>query len=93
MIRRILIFLMLSLFMATALVLWSSNYDASSAISEGQGTLAGYVQKVKAQTMAIASPLLRKVGIDVKDANANVIERQMENAADKVNEATQALSK
>ena len=92
MIKKFLGFVVLIFAMATALV----AYSMTGTVSETQGAVARYIQKAKTETLAIAIPVLKKFGIDVKEIqpdNMNIVERQMENATDKVNEATQALSR
>ena len=91
MIKKFLGFFLLVIAMAGALII----YSTTTTVSETQGTVAKHIQKAKAEVLAIAIPTLRKFGIDVERVQTedmNVVERQMENAADKVTEATNALS-
>lgn len=91
MIRKILGFFALISLMAFALV----AYSMTSSVSESHSAVMKYVQKIKSETLAFASPVLKRLGVDVEKiqtSDANIVERQMENATNKVNEATQMLS-
>ena len=92
MVRKILGFFTLIVVMAAALVVYSVTSSSSGKESE----LMRYVQKAKAETMEFASPVLKKLGVDVENIsaqNANVVEKQLKEASDKVNEAIGTISK
>lgn len=95
MVKKFLGFFALILVMATALIAYSMTNTAPD-IPNVHGTVDSYKQKLFAKTKEIAAPVLKKAGIDVEQIpqaeDLNVVEKQMEEATDKVNEATKALS-
>ena len=91
MIRKILGLFALIFLMAFALV----AYSMSNSISESQSAVFGYAQTILAKTKTLASPILRKIGVDIENTNVediNIVERQVENATNKVDEASKLLS-
>ena len=91
MIKKIFGFFALTLLMAIALVV----YSMTSPVPDASGVLTSYKQKIVVKTKEVAEPVLKKVGIDVEKTNTedlNVVKQQMENATEKVNEATKAMS-
>ena len=91
MVKKIFGLLVLIFAMTAALV----AYSMTSTVPDAQGTITGYKQKIVAKTREVAEPILKKAGIDIENTNVediNVVERQMENATNKVNEATNSLS-
>lgn len=95
MVKKFLGFFALILIMATALVVYSMTNTAPD-IPNVPGTVDSYKQKLFAKTKEVAAPVLKKAGIDVEQIpqaeDLNVVEKQMEEATDKVNAATKALS-
>ena len=92
MVKKILGFFVLIVAMAAALVVYSST----TSISENQSAVINFFQKSKSTALSFVSPVLKKFGVDIEKTNlqdANIVERQMQNATDKVNEATATLSK
>ena len=96
MVKKFLEFFALILVMATALVAYSMTSTAPD-IPNVPGTFDSYKQKLFAKTKEVAAPVLKKAGIDVEQVpeveDLNVVEKQMEEATDKVNAATKVLSK
>ena len=95
MLKKFLGFFVLIVAMATALVAYSMTNTAPE-IPNVPGTVDRYNQKLIAKTKEVAAPVLKKAGIDVEQVpemeDLNVVEKQMEDATNKVNEATKALS-
>ena len=91
MIKKILALVVLVIGMATALVI----YSMVGTVPDATGAVTGYKQQLMATTKAVVGPVLKKVGFDVEKTDMqdmNVVEKQLENAADKVNAATNVLS-
>lgn len=86
---------MLIIALASALVAYSMTNTAPE-ISNVTKTVDNYKQKIVAKTKEVAAPVLKEVGFDVEkvpDAkDLNVIENQMQDATEKVNEATKMIS-
>ena len=96
MIKKLLMFLVLSFLMAGALITYSTSHDAVGTFVQGQSAIAKYVQLAKTKTLAVTKPVLKKFGVDIDNTHVedmNIVERQMENAAEKVTEANQQLGK
>ncbi|MBE8951147.1 MAG: hypothetical protein SR3Q1_11235 [Quinella sp. 3Q1] len=92
MIKKILALVVLVLGMAAALV----AYSMVGSVPDATGAVTGYKQQLMATTKAVVGPVLKKVGFDVEKTDMqdmNVVEKQLENAAEKVNAAANALSK
>ncbi|MBQ3726742.1 MAG: hypothetical protein II902_06755 [Selenomonadaceae bacterium] len=93
MLKKVLGFLILVLAMTAALVAYSSTNNVE--VPDVSGAATSYKQKIFAEVKEVAAPVLKEAGVDVEKVNTddlNVVEKQMENATDKVNEATQALT-
>ena len=88
--KKILSFFVLVVAMAVGLV----TYSMTTSVSENQSAVINFVQKAKAETLSIVSPVLKKFGVDIEETSikdANIVERQMENATDKLNEANKGI--
>lgn len=71
-------------------------YSMVGSVPDATGAVTGYKQQLMATTKAVVGPVLKKVGFDVEKTDMqdmNVVEKQLENAAEKVNAAANALSK
>lgn len=93
MLKKVLGFLILVLAMTAALVAYSVKNTVE--VPDVSGAATNYKQKIFAEVKEAAAPVLKEAGVDVEKVNTddlNVVEKQMENATDKVNEATQALA-
>ena len=96
MLRKIFCFLALIVIIAVALVFYSMKSTVPD-VSEMSGTVEGYKQQVFDKTKEVAAPVLKEAGIDVEKVptstdDLNVVKQQMQEASDKVNEATQVLT-
>ena len=95
MIRKVLGFLVVVLFMAAALVAYSVT-SAPPDIPNVPGAMDGYKHQVFAKVKEVAAPVLKEAGVDVEKVptteDLNVVENQMKEASEKVNEATKALT-
>ena len=95
MIKKILGLLVLILVMAGALVAYSMTADAPNLPGVPE-TVSTYKNEIVAKTKEVAAPVLKEAGLDVEkipDAkDLNVVEKQMNDATDKLNEATKAIS-
>ena len=95
MIRKIFGLLVLILVMTGALVAYSMTADAPD-VSNFTGTVSNYKNEIVAKTKEVAAPVLKEAGLDVEkipDAkDLNVVEKQMDNATDKLTEATKTIS-
>ena len=94
MVKKVLGLLVLILVMTGALVAYSMTADAPD-LPGIPGTVSTYKKEVFAKVKEVAAPVLKKAGFDVEkvpDAkDLNVVEKQMENASEKINEATKAF--
>lgn len=95
MLKKVLGLLVLIIALASALVAYSMTNTAPE-ISNVTKTVDNYKQKIVAKTKEVAAPVLKEAGFDVEkvpDAkDLNVIENQMQDATEKVNEATKMIS-
>ena len=93
MLKKVLSFLILVLAMTAALVAYSST--STVEVPDVSGAATSYKQKIFAEVKDVAAPVLKEAGVDVEKVNPddfNVVEQQMQNATEKVNEATQTLT-
>ena len=93
MLKKVLGFFALILIMAAALVVYSVNTE----LPDVTGTVDGYKKQVVSKTKEVAAPVLKEAGIDMEKVptstdDLNVVKQQMQDATDKVNEATKALT-
>lgn len=93
MLKKVLGFFALILIMAAALVFYSVNTE----LPDVTGTVDGYKKQVVSKTKEVAAPVLKEAGIDMEKVptsteDLNVVKQQMQDATDKVNEATKALT-
>lgn len=93
MLRKILGVVALVLAMTAALVVYSATTTVE--VPDVPEAATSYRQQLFAKIIEIAKPVLQEAGVNVdpENVNVNVVEQQMENATEKVNEATQALAK
>ena len=95
MLKKILGMVALVLVMTAALVVYSLKGTAPDT-SAATGTVDGYKQQFFAKTKEVVAPVLKKACFDVEKvestADLNVVKKQMQNASDKVNEATTTLN-
>ena len=93
MLKKVLGFLILILAMTAALVAYSVT--STVEVPEVSGAATSYKQKIFAEVKEVAAPVLQEAGVDVEKVSSddfNVVEQQMENATEKVNDATKALA-
>ena len=96
MLKKFLGLFALIVIMAAALVFYSMNTELPDA-PDVTGTIDGYKQQVFDKTKEVAAPVLKEAGIDVEKVptstdDLNVVKQQMQDATDKVNEATKTLT-
>ena len=93
MIKKFLGIVALVLVMTAALVVYSATTTVE--VPDVPEAATSYRKQLFAKVIEIAKPILQEAGVNVdpENVNVNVVEQQVENAADKVNEATQALAK
>lgn len=93
MLKKVLGFLILILAMTAALVAYSMSITVE--VPDVPEAATSYKQKIFAEVKEAAAPVLQEAGVDVEKVKAddfNVVEQQMENATEKVNEATRSLA-
>ena len=93
MLKKFLGLFALIVIMATALVFYSMNTE----LPDVTGAVDAYKQQAFDKTKEVAAPVLKEAGIDVEKVptstdDLNVVKQQMQEASDKVNEATQVLT-
>ena len=95
MVKKIFGFMALVLIMTAALVAYSVTSEPPK-ISNVTGAVDSYKHQIFAKVKDVAAPVLKKAGIDIEQVpqteDLNVVENQMQEATEKVNEATQALT-
>ena len=95
MVKKILGLLVLILVMTAALVAYSMT-GTSPEVPDVIKTVDNYKQQAFDKTKEVAAPVLKEAGVDVEKVptmdDLNVVEKQMQEATEKVNEATKALS-
>ena len=95
MVKKILGLLVLILVMTAALVAYSMTGTISD-IPDVTGTVDNYKKEIVTKTKEVAAPVLKEAGLDVEKVpsaeDLNVVEKQMNEASEKVNEATKMLS-
>ena len=85
--KKVLGFIVLILAMTAALVAYSMTATAPN--------IPGVPENLSAKVKKAAAPVLQEVGIDVEQIpsvdDLNIVEKQMENASDKIDAATNVL--